>query len=42
MTGSSNDEYDFPHKLLLSNTQVSWLLKAFANDFSGNIKLSKT
>ena len=29
-------------KLLLTNAQVSKLLKAFANHFSANIKLSKT
>ena len=29
------------HKLLLTNTQVSKLRKAFANNFSANIKLSK-
>ena len=33
---------NFPHKLLLTNTQVSKLRKAFANNFSANIKLSKT
>ena len=32
----------FPHKLLLTSTQVSKLRKAFANCFSPNIKLSKT
>ena len=32
----------FPHKLLLTSTQVSKLRKAFANGFSPNIKLSKT
>ena len=30
------------YKLLLNNTQVSELLKDFANDSSANIKLSKT
>ena len=29
-------------KLLLTNTQVSKLSKAFSNNFSANIKLSKT
>ena len=29
------------HKLLLTNTQVSKLRKAFANNSSANIKLSK-
>ena len=38
----SNDENNFPHKLLLTNTQVSKLRKAFVNDSSANIKLSKT
>ena len=33
---------NFPHKFLLSNTLVSRLRKAFANDSSTNIKLSKT
>ena len=40
--GDSNDEYNFPHKLLLTNTQVSNLHKAFANGSLANIKLSKT
>ena len=40
--GHSNDEYNFPHKLLLTNTQVLRLQKAFANNSSANIKLSKT
>ena len=38
----SNDENNFPHKLLLTNTQVLRLRKAFANNSSANIKLSKT
>ena len=41
ITGDSNDENSFPHKLLLSNTQVSRLGKAIANNSSANIKLSK-
>ena len=40
--GDSNDENNFLHKLLLPNTQVSRLCKAFANNSSTNIKLSKT
>ena len=32
----------FPHKLLLTNAQVSKLVKAFANNFSADIKLSET
>ena len=42
VVGNSNDENNFPHKLLLTNTQVSKLRKAFANGSSANIKLSKT
>ena len=38
----SDDEDNFPHKLLLTNTQVSKLRKAFANGSSANIKLSTT
>ena len=38
--GDSSDENNFSHKLLLTNTQVSRLRKAFANKFSTNIKLS--
>ena len=38
----SNDENNFPHNLLLTNTKVLRLLKAFANGLSANIKLSKT
>ena len=41
MIGSSNDETNFPHKLLLTNTQVSKICKAFANDSSGKKKFSK-
>ena len=39
--GHSNDENNFPHKLILSNTQVSRLRKAFTNGSSANIKWSK-
>ena len=42
MIGNSNDETDFPHKLLLTNTQVSRLSKDFANGSSTNLKLMKT
>ena len=42
VAGDYNDENNFPHKLLLTNTQVSKLRKAFANSSSANIKLSKT
>ena len=40
--GNTNEEYNFPHNLLLTNTQVSKLCKAFANNSSTNITLSKT
>ena len=39
IVGNSNDEINFPHKLLLTNTQVSKLHKAFANGSSANSKL---
>ena len=42
VTGNFNDETDFTHKLLLTNTQVSRFCKAFANYSWGNIKLSKS
>ena len=31
VVGDFNDENNFPHKLLSTNTEVSKLLKAFAN-----------
>ena len=42
VVGDSNDENNFQHKLLLTNTVVSRFRKAFANVSSANIKLSKT
>ena len=36
-----DNETNFPHKLLLTNWQVSNLCKAFANHLSADIKLSK-
>ena len=42
VVGDANDENSFPHKLLLTKTQVSKPRKAFANNSSVNIKLSKT
>ena len=42
VVGDFNDENNFPHKLLLNNTQVSRFRKAFANASSANIKLLKT
>ena len=41
VVGDSNDENNFPHKLLLTNTQVSKLHKAFATNSLANVKLSK-
>ena len=37
VVGDSNDETNFPHKLLLTDTQVSKICKAFANGLSVNI-----
>ena len=37
----SNNETNFPHKLLLTNRQVSNLRKSFANNSSTDIELSK-
>ena len=40
--GDSDDKTNFPHVLLLINRQVANLRKAFANNLSTDIKLSKT
>ena len=42
MTCSSEDETNFPHKLLLTNRQVANLRRAFAKHTPTGIKLSKT
>ena len=42
MVSNSNDNTNFPHKLLLTNRQVANIRKAFANHSSIDIKLSKT
>ena len=42
MIGDSNDKANFQHELLLTDRQVSSIRKAFANNSSINIKLSKT
>ena len=42
MIGNSDDEMNFPHKLLLTNRQVANLRKAFGNYLSTEIKLLKT
>ena len=41
MIGNSDDEANFPHKLLLTNRQVANIRKAFANHTSINSKLPK-
>ena len=42
MIRNSNDKTNFPHKLFLTNTQVSKIREAFANGSSTNTKFSKT
>ena len=42
MIHNFDDETNFPHKLLLTNRQAVNLRKAFANNLSTNIKLSKS
>ena len=42
MTGNSDDKTNFPNELLLTNRPVANLRKAFANNSSTDIKLSKT
>ena len=42
LIGNSNDETNFPHKLLLTDTKVSRLCKVFANGSSVNLKFSET
>ena len=42
MIGNSDNETNFPHKLLLTNRQVAYLHKVFANNSSTDFKLSKT
>ena len=42
MIDKSNNETNFPHKLLLTSRQVSSLRKTFANYSLTDIKLSKT
>ena len=39
--GDSNNENNFPHKLLFTNTQVLRLRRDFSNNCSANVKLSK-
>ena len=42
IVGDSDDENNFPHKLLLTNTQLSKLRKAFGNGSLAHIKSSKS
>ena len=42
MVGNSNDNSNFPHKLLLTDRQVANIRKAFANNLSTDVKFSKT
>ena len=42
LIGNSNDETSLLPKLLLTDTQVSRIYKAFANGLSANIKFWKT
>ena len=41
LIGNSNDRTNFPHKLLLTDTQISKIRKGFAHGLSANIKFSK-
>ena len=42
VVGGANDENNFQHKLLLTNTEVSKFRKIFSNNSSADMKLSKT
>ena len=42
VVGDYNDENNFLHKLILTNTQVSKHCNSFTNNFTANIKLLKT
>ena len=42
LIGNSDDETNFSHKLLLTDTQASKIVTAFANGSSANTKFSKT
>ena len=41
MIDNANDGTNFPHKLLLTNRQISNLPKALANNSTVNMRLSK-
>ena len=42
MVGNSNDNTNFPHKLLLTDRQVANVPKAFSNNLPRDVKFSKT
>ena len=42
MIGDFDNKINFPHELLLTNKQIANLRKAFANNSTTDIKLSKT
>ena len=42
MVANSNDNTNFPHKLLLTDRQVANIRKAFANNVSADVKFSKS
>ena len=42
MIGNSNDNINFPRKLLLIDSQVANIRKAFSNNLSRDVKFSKT
>ena len=42
MIDNAGDETNFPHKLLLTNRQLSNIRRTFANHSSTDIKLSKS
>ena len=42
MVGNSNDNANFPHKLLLTDRQVANIRKAFSNNLSTDFKFLKT
>ena len=42
MVGNSNDNTNFPHKLLLTDRQVANIRKAFANNLLTDVKFPKT
>ena len=41
MVGNSNDNINFPHKLLLTDRQVANIPKTFANNLSTDVKFLK-